>query len=68
VEGLGEGEDLVLLRAVLVVGVLAGKLDRGLHRLSAGVAEEDLVEIGCFCEHLRDLGLQGDLVQVRAVY
>src|SRR4028118_2389181 len=68
VEGLGKGQNLVFVRAVLVIGVLADQLDRGLHRLGAGVAEEDLVEVRCFGEHLGDLGLQGDLVQVRAVY
>src|SRR5215208_1937557 len=45
VEGLGEGQGLVFLRAVVGISVLAGELDRSLHALGAGVAEEDLVEV-----------------------
>ena len=67
VEGFGERQDLVLLRAVGVVGVLASKLDRGLDALGAGVAEEDPVEVRGFGQHPGDLGLQRDLVQVGAV-
>jgi hypothetical protein len=45
VEGLGEGQDLVLAGAVVVVGVLAGQLDGGLDALGARVAEKDPVEV-----------------------
>jgi hypothetical protein len=67
VEGLGEGEYLLFLGAVLFVGVLAGELYRGLDRLGAGVAEEDLVEVGGLGEEPGNFGLERHLVQVRAV-
>jgi hypothetical protein len=67
VEGAGEGQDLVLIRTVLGVGVLAGELYRRLDALGAGVAEEDPVEVRGVGEKLGHLPLKGDLVQVGAV-
>src|SRR3712207_8600738 len=54
VEAFREGEDLVLVRAVVVVGVLAGQLDGGLDALGARVAEKDLVEVRGVREHRGD--------------
>src|ERR671933_2525095 len=67
VEGLGEGKYLVFLGAALFVGVLAGELYRGLDRLGARVAEEDLVKVGGLGEEPGNFGLERHLVQVRAV-
>jgi hypothetical protein len=64
VERLAEGDDLMLLRAVVRVGVATGELYRGLDRFGAGVAEEHPVEVGGLDEHPRHLLLQRDAVEV----
>src|SRR5215204_5563269 len=45
VEGSREAQNLGLLRPVLRMGVLAGKLYRRLYALGAGVAEEHFIEV-----------------------
>ncbi len=67
VKGSREGQDLVLVGAVLRLSVLARELYGRLYALRAGVAEEHLVEVRRVGEHPGDLGLQRHLVQVRAV-
>src|SRR5919112_370080 len=67
VEGSREAQDLGLLRPVLRMGVLAGKLYSRLYALGAGVAEEDPVEVRSTGQEISNLGLDRYLIQVGAV-
>src|SRR5829696_1450809 len=67
VEGSREAQDLGLLRPVLRMGVLAGKLCRCLYALGAGVAEEHFIEVRSTGQEISNLGLDRYLIQVGAV-